>query len=284
MSIIRASGDGTVPYDDQQISVRDARRVIDAINVATEFEGEPEERVEYLLSGLLKLLDRSSLCVLQVCEDLRREPAPLMARRFVFAPTAGHEPLVDDEHLQTAAEGDMHPMIRLVIPRILDRIRTPFTFVASEVFGGEPWFEETIRPAMRERGYVDALMSGWAGSPDRSLMVSLMRGTDEPPFDESDVTMLSLLVRACAPFVDRELFANADPIAEQELTARQREVLLHLLYGSCEKEIAGALSRSVHTVHTYIKQIYGAFNVSSRGELLAMFIDDAVRSAVAKAG
>ena len=108
--------------------------------------------------------------------------------------------------------------------------------------------------------------SAWAASADRALVVALMRGEGEPPFVEEDVNFLSLLVRACAPFVDREIFVSTLPTTGKELTGRQREVLGHLLYGSCEKEIAGYLSRSVHTVHTYIKQIYSAFGVNSRGD------------------
>jgi DNA-binding CsgD family transcriptional regulator len=269
-------------HETQLIRVRDAARVIDAMNAATEFDGAPEDRVDFLLRGLLQLLDRSALCALIVCEDLQRKPAPVVAKRFLHAPTPDQKPIVPDENVQSAAEHDMHPLLQLIIPKILARIRSPFTFIASEVLARQTWFEERIRPVMDERGYVDALISAWAASADRALVVALMRREDEPAFVEEDVNFLSLLVRACAPFVDREIFVSSLPTTGKELTGRQREVLGHLLYGSCEKEIAGYLSRSVHTVHTYIKQIYSAFGVNSRGELMALFIDDAVREAIAQ--
>jgi DNA-binding NarL/FixJ family response regulator len=45
-----------------------------------------------------------------------------------------------------------------------------------------------------------------------------------------------------------------------------------LLSGRSEKEIATALQVSPRTVHKYVEQIYRAFEVSSRAELMALFI------------
>jgi DNA-binding CsgD family transcriptional regulator len=56
------------------------------------------------------------------------------------------------------------------------------------------------------------------------------------------------------------------------LSPRQVETLQHLLAGRSEKEVAIALGRSVHTVHVYVKEIYGRFGVQSRAELLARFV------------
>ncbi len=62
----------------------------------------------------------------------------------------------------------------------------------------------------------------------------------------------------------------------RDLSTRQREILGHILDGLAERDIAKALHRSVHTVHTHVRQIYSAFDVSSRGELMALFVDKAV--------
>jgi DNA-binding CsgD family transcriptional regulator len=56
------------------------------------------------------------------------------------------------------------------------------------------------------------------------------------------------------------------------LTPRQQQTLRHLLIGDNEKQIAQKLSRSQHTVHTHVKAIYKNFRVSSRGELLSLFV------------
>jgi DNA-binding CsgD family transcriptional regulator len=63
-----------------------------------------------------------------------------------------------------------------------------------------------------------------------------------------------------------------EPGSGNRLTPRQQQTLRHLLIGDNEKQIAQKLARSHHTVHTYVKAIYKNFRVSSRGELLSLFV------------
>lgn len=63
-----------------------------------------------------------------------------------------------------------------------------------------------------------------------------------------------------------EFSGHADSVGD--LTPRQREVLSLLLKGLSEKEVAGDLHLSRHTVHNHVKAIYRAMEVSSRVELI----------------
>jgi DNA-binding CsgD family transcriptional regulator len=56
------------------------------------------------------------------------------------------------------------------------------------------------------------------------------------------------------------------------LSPRVSQTLEHLLAGDSEKQIAGKLQLSRHTVHVYVKSLYKTFDVNSRGELLARFV------------
>jgi DNA-binding CsgD family transcriptional regulator len=56
------------------------------------------------------------------------------------------------------------------------------------------------------------------------------------------------------------------------LSPRLRQTLEHLVRGDSEKQIAGKLGVSPHTIHVYVKQLHKRFKVSSRGELLARFV------------
>ena len=58
-----------------------------------------------------------------------------------------------------------------------------------------------------------------------------------------------------------------------ELRVRQREVLLGLATGLSEKEVANELGISHNTVHAHVKELHRHFTVSSRGELLSLFVD-----------
>jgi DNA-binding CsgD family transcriptional regulator len=57
------------------------------------------------------------------------------------------------------------------------------------------------------------------------------------------------------------------------LSRRERQVLLAMLHGLAEKQIAVLLSLTTHTVHSYVKAVYRRFGVSSRSELMALWID-----------
>ena len=59
-----------------------------------------------------------------------------------------------------------------------------------------------------------------------------------------------------------------------KLSPRQSQVLSLLLAGDSLKEVAKKLELSEHTVGDYVKRIYKNFSVSSRAELLALFIPD----------
>ena len=56
---------------------------------------------------------------------------------------------------------------------------------------------------------------------------------------------------------------------EATLSPREREVLDHLAQGYLYKEIAGRLSISYETVHTYVRRIYEKLQVHSRTEAVA---------------
>lgn len=56
------------------------------------------------------------------------------------------------------------------------------------------------------------------------------------------------------------------------LSRRERDALDGLLSGLPHKQIAERLGLSPHTVHTYVKNVYKRYQVSSQAELMALFI------------
>ncbi len=66
--------------------------------------------------------------------------------------------------------------------------------------------------------------------------------------------------------------------AASALTSRERQVLACLLTGASEKEVAAALAISPQTVHAHVKSLYRVHGVSSRSQLMANFLRDALRA------
>jgi len=58
-----------------------------------------------------------------------------------------------------------------------------------------------------------------------------------------------------------------------DLAPRYQRVLDHLLAGGSEKALADQLGLSRHTIHEYVRAIYKKFNVNSRSELMAHWVE-----------
>ena len=72
--------------------------------------------------------------------------------------------------------------------------------------------------------------------------------------------------------LDSETPQLSDDNGSAQLSPRKQQTLAGLLTGMSEKQIAGRLGISRNTIHTYVKQLYVDFRVSSRSELLALWI------------
>ena len=257
------------------ISVQTTEHLVDALNQVVEIEGDAEARIEFLLHRLQEMLNRSTRCALWLMEDLNRKPVPIIRARTVVRPDFDNGPMGSVEAAQKALE-DSAPLSQIMVRKVLDNIRTPVTAIASES-GTEKWFETVLVDRyLSLMGYADCIISMWAATRNRAIFLVVHRREIDPPFSEKDTTLVSLMLRAMAPIVDRELVQSAAINMHEQMSPREREILLMLLAGDSEKQIASNICRSVHTVHTFVRQIYRHFNVSSRGELMAQFVDKAV--------
>jgi DNA-binding CsgD family transcriptional regulator len=106
--------------------------------------------------------------------------------------------------------------------------------------------------------------------PDgNDVAVGLLRSPGDPLFSERDKAVVHLL-HTNAPHVYHVARpAQSDPV--DRLAPRLQPVLRYLLQGDAEKEVAGKLKLSRHTVHRYTQGIYRQLGVHSRGELLARY-------------
>jgi DNA-binding NarL/FixJ family response regulator len=74
-------------------------------------------------------------------------------------------------------------------------------------------------------------------------------------------------LRYVSPEIGRHL---ADHVSLSDLSARELEVLQHVMKGSSNKEIASALDLSEHTVNIHVKNILSKLGASGRTEAVAL--------------
>jgi DNA-binding CsgD family transcriptional regulator len=108
-------------------------------------------------------------------------------------------------------------------------------------------------------------------NPLRSVLSFHRSRNDRRPFNLRDRRVVRLFHSQMEWMFSDQLPHEAASTFDS-LTPRQQQTLRYLLSGDSEKQIANKLARSPHTVHTHVKGIYRNLGVSSRGELLSLFV------------
>jgi DNA-binding CsgD family transcriptional regulator len=134
------------------------------------------------------------------------------------------------------------------------------------------WFRSATCDAHRQTGTSDLVMS-LVRTPCKNpaLCVGFIRAIGDRPIRPREAAVVELFCRLARPHLGRDLALSGEP-SLAELSRRRREVLAELLDGLSEKQVAGRLGLSLPTVHEYVTDLYRHFGVSSRGELLAVFL------------
>lgn len=100
---------------------------------------------------------------------------------------------------------------------------------------------------------------------------SINRAVGDTPFTAADKALVRLIHEELGLLFGTRLNLNLDSQAlPTDLSPRLQAVLICLLAGDSDKEIASRIRLSVHTVHEYVKQLYCRFGVHSRAELFAI--------------
>ena len=267
------------------LALREAEQVVEALNEAIALEESPRAKARFLMVRLQQMLGGDADLDLFVQGEVTRDPAPIVLERISIGPTYERLSAESRKDIQQAFD-EAAPALRQIVPDVLRHLRTPRTFLLSEDIADRRWFEDVKVRRLLPQGWNDVLASHWAASEDRLVTLALLLRRDQPRPGPESRRLVSLMLRAMAPIVDREMFreVEAPPVevpAEaflegRDLSERQADVLQLLLRGMSEKEVARQLGVSTHTVHTHVKKLYAEFGVSSRGELLARFVDQRV--------
>jgi DNA-binding CsgD family transcriptional regulator len=130
--------------------------------------------------------------------------------------------------------------------------------VARAEWDGSEWINDYVRPARVDHFLCSMRILGKTSG----MGCGFMRAAGDRPFSDEDREVLHLVHVSIGPFY-------AGPSPRAQLTPRMRATLDVLLTGATDKEIAGQLGISPHTVRQYVKAILNAYDVSSRAQLIA---------------
>jgi DNA-binding CsgD family transcriptional regulator len=148
-------------------------------------------------------------------------------------------------------------------------------FNTLDLLDKKTWYGNPFQQLTAKLGMDDTLVCALPIGGGREVLVTIPRPFGDRPFSERDKRVVLALQRAAAQVHIQNIANGVGPLAARaaELAPRHRVVLEQLLRGGAEKDIAAALELSPRTVHKYVETIYATFAVSSRSELMALWID-----------
>lgn len=110
--------------------------------------------------------------------------------------------------------------------------------------------------------------------PGRHLRLDFSQARPEHTLDLSAVTPLLRVLHRWLIWLD----LSHGPIngKGRRMPRHQRKVLLMLLKGLSEKQIAASLHQSVNTTHQYVTALYRRYRVHNRASLMALWLNLAI--------
>lgn len=268
---------------DAPLALGEAAALIEALNETMSLEGSAADKARHMLLRLQELLGGDADLELILQTEVSRDPGPRIIERICVGPTFDRIEPRPHSAVQAMVD-ESGDALAMIIPDVVRKPRTPKTIDIAKDIPHKDWFERILNRYLRQHGWVNFVLGTWASHDDLLVMLALPQREDQPAWSVEAKRLVSLGLRAIAPILDRGMFDEVEQgpsgpnalLSGKELSGRQTDVLHLLLRGMSEKEVARELGVSTHTVHTHVKKLYTEFSVSSRGELLALFVDQRI--------
>jgi DNA-binding CsgD family transcriptional regulator len=175
-----------------------------------------------------------------------------------------------------------NPMTQPFLAVFAERLMEPTALSRRQLVSDAVWYgSEYFDQYRRASGLDDCLICAvpLPGSRPFLSAICLNRAQSSPEhFSDGDCQAAELIHAelrwACVSHPLETEFWQEPAQTKPQLVVppRFRRVLVRMLAGDSEKQIAHALGLSRHTIHEYIRALYRELGVSSRGELMAKFV------------
>jgi len=230
----------------------DLRAVLRLVNEARDLPRSSLEQAEHLLRGLAKLTSAQVGIYGEMDSNGQLFPA------FDFGWTGDAERNV----FVAFARGLTGLPCDPALPAFLRRKPDPVMIAArQDLIGDREWYGSAHLQELRRAARLDAFIyAAWPRTPHFGAL-ALHRAWGDAPFGDRERALVHAVCAECT------FLREPGPLAS--LPPRLREVLRLLTQGLSEKQIAGDLGLSAHTVHDYVKALHRRLGVQNRGELLA---------------
>lgn len=252
----------------QRVKVSDVAAVFELVYECCELGADPTAWREHLLHGMNRLLggDVSFGGRADWGNCVDRE-VTLEQIYEVFSDVGW--PCESDRRVYLDWLIDGLPVDNPMCQAMVDRKLTYVVARRHELVNDRDWDRAPLIDLYRHRAHIDeAMVANEMVGPGQFLLLVAQRSTGRRGFNDRERHLLAILHGEIRRQLDRRLKFAGEP-GVYELSPRLREILVCLLEGDSEKQIAFKLKVSPHTVHSHVKRLHKHFAVASRGELLS---------------
>ncbi|MGZ6142195.1 MAG: response regulator transcription factor [Myxococcales bacterium] len=231
----------------------DLRATLRLVNEARDLPRGSPEQSEYVLRGMARLTGAQVGIWGCVGPNGRLFPT------FDFGWSGSAERGVFAEYARGVTRLPDDPSV----PRFLSLEPDPVVAATrQDLIEDRDWYGSAHVQELRRAARVDSCVyAGWRCGR-RYGALALHRAWGDRPFGDRERSLVAAVATECSFLREEAPFSSLPP--------RMREVLSLLARGRSEKQIAGELDLSVHTVHHHVKALHQRLCVQSRGELLAV--------------
>ncbi len=149
-------------------------------------------------------------------------------------------------------------------------LNKPCTFLRQELIPNHEWSQCEERSIRNELLQDELILSSQPWQGPISHVFSINRAANDVPFTLADRNLVRLVHEELGMLFELKLqMTTANETIPSDLSPRLQTVLICLLSGEGEKQIAARTGLSSHTVHDHVRSLYRKFDVRSRSELFA---------------
>lgn len=252
--------------DDESLSAKDVRQMIHLLGRVAALEGAHQAKKRMLMDGLCQIVGADGwLWTMTRIDPEKCEPISLgiMHGGLSDKQVSGW---IQMNHHRSRRPPD-HPAFIAEVQK-----GRHFTRSRDQLVSDDVWYRhETVRKYRIDQGIDHSMHSIYPlEEPGVFSGVGLYRFVGKPAFSSRDRRLTHIVLSEVEWLHHADFPANRGSGVEQ-LSHRQREVLILLLDGRRRADIANLLAISAHTVNDHIKAIYRYFDVSSQIGLIRRF-------------
>jgi len=108
------------------------------------------------------------------------------------------------------------------------------------------------------------------------MVLRLYRQGDMPAFGTQHIDLVNCALAGLHRWLQWLALSHGSSMAPPPLPTHLRKVLLQLITGQSEKQIASTMGVSTNTTHQYITALYRVFGVRNRASLMSMWVSQQI--------